>query len=120
MQANLLVRSVIASVALRISLYIAQVAHMANLIFRSRMHVTMRVVVGASCDTSVRQVTILVDMEAVELAWAQTSEGCGNKSACEDTILLEVNDTFTRLVGLRVHDADRPARLNWCLSHLTH
>ena len=115
----MLVRSGVASIALSICLYIAKIAHMTHLVFWSSVNVAVRVVVGASRDASVRQVTVNMDVEAMELSWSQTSEGASHQSACERTLLLEVNDAFTCLVRLRVHDADSTAGINWRLSHLT-
>ena len=91
---------------------------MTDLIFGSRMHVAMRVIMRASSHASVREVTVLVNMEAVELAGAQARESSTDKSTSEDTLLFEVHYAFAGLVWLGVHDTDCSTRFYWQLCHL--
>ena len=48
---------------------------MAVFIIRTGMSVLIRVVMGSSCETSISQVSVLVNMEAMELTRNQSLEG---------------------------------------------
>ena len=64
----MLVHSIVLAVSSIIGLYIAQVSYMAMFIIRTSMSMLIRVVMGSGCETSISQVTVLVNMEAMELA----------------------------------------------------
>mmetsp|Transcript_34592 Transcript_34592/g.45482 ORF Transcript_34592/g.45482 Transcript_34592/m.45482 type:complete len:112 (-) Transcript_34592:140-475(-) len=111
MQAHLLVEELVSAIAVRIGLHVAQVAHVANLVSRTRMRLFVRVEVRACSQAPIAQVAELVDMEAVFIAGSQTREGALNESASEGVLLLEEHDALAGLVGLRVEDADGATRL---------
>ena len=73
---------------------------MAVLIVRASMSVLIRVVMGTGCETPIRQVTVLVNMEAMKLAGNQSGEGAGDVSPREGSSLLEQHNALSCLVWL--------------------
>ena len=111
MQAHLAIEQLINAVSIVISLHISKIANVADLVIRTCMGVTMRVVVGASSDTALAQVTKLVDMEAMFLPRLETRESSCDESPCVRVLLFKFDNTPASLVGLRVEDANCTARL---------
>ena len=82
MQAHLAIKQFVNTVTVVISLHISKIAYVADLVIRTCMGVSMRIVVGASSDTALAQVTKLVDMEAMFLPWLETRESSCDESPC--------------------------------------
>ena len=82
MQAHLAIKQLVNAVAIVISLHISKIAYVADLVIRTCMGVSMRVVVGTSSDTALAQVTKLVDMEAMFLPRLETRESSCDESPC--------------------------------------
>ena len=117
-QTDLLVKTLVSSIALCVGLHVAQVAHVSHLVVGAGMHVAMRVKVRPGSRATVGQIAEHVHVEAVELARVQPCESAVDLGAGEDTLLFEEHDAPTRLIRLRVEDADGPARLTRQLRHL--
>ena len=113
LQTDLLIFALVCSITLIVGLNIAQIAHVPHLVIWTSMHVAMRVIVRPGSRAPIGQITVHVHMEAVELARVQPRELTRNECACEGALLFKEHDALTRLVRLRVQNADSPARLNW-------
>ena len=97
---DLLVHSIVLAVSSIISLYVAQVSNMSVFIIRAGMSVLIRVVVGSGCETSIRQVTVLMHMEAVKLSRIQSLEGSLDVGPREGILLFKEHNTLSCLVWL--------------------
>ena len=69
------------TIAIGISLHISKITNMTDDIFGASMGNAVRVIVGTGSDTSLGQVTILMDMEAVLVSWDEAREGSGDLSS---------------------------------------
>ena len=109
---DLLVHTIVLAVSSIISLYVAQVSNMSVFIIRASMSVLIRVVVGSGCEASIRQVTVLMYMEAVKLSRIQSLEGSLDVGPREGILLFKEHNTLSCLVWLRIHDADGTSSFN--------
>ena len=105
-KSDLLVHAIVLAVSSIISLYVAQISNMSMFIIRAGMSVLIRVVMGPGCETSIRQVTVLMHMEAVKLSRIQSLEGSLDVGPREGILLFKEHNALSCLVWLRIHDAD--------------
>ena len=116
----LLVHTIVLAVSIIVGLDVAQVSDMANFVVRAGMSVLVRIEVGARREASIRQVAVLVDVEAVQLARVQSLEGARDVGPREGISLFEQHDTLSCLVRLRIHYADGSSGFNRRLLHVAH
>ena len=67
---------------------------------------------GASSQTTIAKITVLMDMEAMFVSRSESSESACNLCSREGIRLLEFDNTSANLIWLRVHDADGSQWIN--------
>ena len=110
-----MINEVILSISLIIGLDVSEVTDVSCQILGASMSMSERIIVRASSNTSLEQISILMNVESVLLTGSQTSEIAIDlaKSVCAS--LTEVNNTLCNLIRLGIKDADSFSLYIWLL-----
>ena len=70
-ECDLLIETLVLAISISIGLHISKVANVTHLVIWAGMCLSVRVVVGSRSNTTLGQVTVLVDVEAVSVVRGQ-------------------------------------------------
>ena len=91
---------------------------MAMFIIRASMSVLIRVIMRSGCEAAIRQVTVLMYVEAMQLTGDQSLEGALDVGSREGSQLFKQHYALSCLVRLRFHNADGTSCFNRSLIHV--
>ena len=102
---NQLIRKTHIGVTEGISIQVAQIANMSLIWKRSSMFQVMRIVVGASCGTSLGEISELMDMYSMFSIWIESLDWEGDLGGRVDAVLTEGGySSNIRFVGVEYAD----------------